>query len=335
MIKKQILQLIVVSLITAAVICPDLSAANPKAGTTAYSFLKVGTGAKSQALGGAFVGLADDETALYYNPAGLTAKGESYELYDDLLDKPEDLAAQNRFTASYLNYLLDFQYGFIGYIRNLDDRSAAGISAAYQNYGSFDRLNSSGDLIGTFGASDMALSLSYSRRVMPRLSLGASGKLIYQRIDEYSSDGLAADLGLMYLLQEDGSTRIGLALTNFGVQLSGLTESHKDPLPTKIALGMSHALRGLPLVFASEAGKPIDNDYYLAMGLEVITLKPFFLRVGWTTAGRDYKIGNDNDTIAGFAGGFGYSYKKYTMDYSYSSFADLGSVHRITLSGGF
>ena len=44
---------------------------NDKAGTSAYSFLKIWVGARTQAMGGSGVGLADDETALHYNPGGL------------------------------------------------------------------------------------------------------------------------------------------------------------------------------------------------------------------------------------------------------------------------
>lgn len=309
------------------------TAIDSRAGTSAYTFLKIGTGAKSQALGGAFVGLADDETALYYNPAGLTAKGESVELYDDLLDKPKTKPIKNRFTASYINYLLDFQYGFVGYVRELDAKTSAGISIAYENYGTFNRLNSIGDNIGTFGASDIALGLSYSKAVSSHWSLGATGKFIYEKIDVYSSNGLAFDFGAMYA--HDDRTRAGFALTNFGAQLSGFTDVHKDPLPTKAAFGMSHELRGLPLVFSAEAGKPFDSDIYFALGMEAVSLKPFYLRIGWSSAGKDYRIGTDSDTFAGFAGGFGYSYREYSLDYSYSSYADLGSVHRVTLGAGF
>lgn len=308
-------------------------AIDSRAGTSAYTFLKIGTGAKAQALGSAFVGLADDETALYYNPAGLTAKSEGGELYDDLLDKPKKKPIKNRFAATYMNYLLDFQYGFVGYVRDLDEQTSAGISISYQNYGTFNRLDAAGDKIGTFGASDMAIGLTYSRRIRPGWSLGASGRIIYEKIDSYSSNGLAFDVGAMHT--EGTGTRFGLAITNFGAQLSGLTSTHKDPLPTKAALGLSHRLRGLPFVFSGELGKPFDGDFYLAMGLQVVSLEPFFLRVGWTTAGKDYRVGTDRDPLAGFAGGFGYSYLDYRLDYSYSSYADLGSVHRITLGAGF
>jgi len=311
----------------------DIRAINSRAGTSAYTFLKIGTGAKSQALGGAFVGLADDGTALYYNPAGLTATAESYELYDDLLDKPLNKPTYNRFTASYINYLLDFQYGFVGYVRKLDEKTSAGISIAYQNYGTFNRLNSLGDKTGTFGASDMALGLTYSKKFRSSWSLGATGKFIYEKIDTYSSNGLAFDLGFMYL--NGGGTRVGFAVTNLGAQLSGLTATHKDPLPTKGALGLSHQLRGLPFLFSSEVGKPFDGDFYFALGMEVVSLRPFYLRVGWTSLGRDYRIGTDSDILAGMAGGFGYSYREYSLDYSYSSYADLGNVHRVTLGAGF
>ena len=308
---------------------------NSNAGTAAYTFLKIGIGAKSQALGGAFVGLSDDGTALFYNPAGLTAEKIKTEVYDELLDRPLQEPVLNRFTATYMNYLLDFQYGFIGYTRDLDENSAAGISISYQNYGTFNRLDINGNEQGTFGASDIAIGLTYSKRLQPRLSAGVTGKFIYEVIDDYNSNGLAMDLGFMYLIDTDGTTKLGLAITNLGAQLSGFTETHKDPLPTKFALGLSHKLRGLPFLFSTEMGKPYDNDFYLAMGTELVSFNPFFVRIGWTSEGRDYRTGDDSDTMAGFAGGFGYTYENYTMDYSYSSYVDLGSVHRISVSAGF
>jgi hypothetical protein len=313
----------------------SVAAVNSNAGTAAYTFLKIGTGAKSQGLGGAFVGLADDATALYYNPAGLTARGEDEILYDELLGKPLYEAPQNRFTASYINYLVDFQYGFLGYVRDIDSTTAMGVSASYQNFGTFDRLDAEGSEQGTFGASDIAFALTYSKRVSSKFSAGATGKVVFEKIDTYSSTGLAADIGLMYLLASDGTSRLGLAVTNLGAQLKGLTDEHKDKFPTKIAFGLSHQLVGLPFLFSAEGGKPFDNDFYAAAGMELVSLRPFVARIGWSSQGRDYRVGGDNEFLAGFAGGFGLTYKNYQIDYSYSSYGDLGSVHRISLGAGF
>ena len=327
---------IITSLVVLATLATSAQAINSRAGTAAYTFLKIGIGAKSQAMGGAFVGLADDATALYYNPAGLTSLSEEAQVFDELLDKPLNPTPKNRFTASYLNYLVDFQYGFLGYTHQLDSASAVGASISYQNYGSFTRLDINGDGDGsTFGASDFAFGLTYSKRFAPRFSAGVTGKFISEKVDTYSSNGMAADLGLMYLVTPDASTRAGLTITNLGAQLKGLSETHKDKLPTKIAAGISHHLKGLPLLFAGEAGKPFDNDFYFALGAELISFKPFFLRLGWTSQAKDYKVGAGNDNFAGFSGGFGVTYKMYQIDYSYSSYADVGSVHRISVEAGF
>ena len=46
---------------------------NDGAGTTGTAFLKVEGGSRPAALGGAFVGLANDINTIFWNPAGLTA----------------------------------------------------------------------------------------------------------------------------------------------------------------------------------------------------------------------------------------------------------------------
>ncbi len=326
---------LLIGFVALAALAAPAEAINSKAGTAAFTFLKVGTGAKSQALGGAFVGLADDATALYYNPAGLISFGGGGQVYDELLGIVLNPTPKNRFTASYINYLLDFQYGFLGFAKEIDSVSSIGASISYQNYGSFKRLDSEGTELGSFGASDFAFGLTYAKRFAPRFSAGVTGKFIYEKVDTYSSNGLAADLGLMYLLTQDASTRVGLALTNLGAQLKGLSENHKDKIPTKLAAGISHRMKELPFLFSGEVGKPFDNDFYLSLGTEFVSLKPFFIRLGWTTQGKDWKTGAGSDGLAGFAGGFGLTYRSYQIDYSYSSLADVGSVHRISVEAGF
>jgi len=91
----------------------------------------------------------------------------------------------------------------------------------------------------------------------------------------------------------------------------------------------------LPFILCVDGNKPLDNDFYFSLGGEFTRLQPFFLRFGWNYNGRNYKTDSDKDNFAGFSGGFGYSWKKFILDYSYSSFADLGGAHRITFSGSF
>ncbi len=322
------------------------SAGGSNAGESAYPFLKIGVSAKSQAMAGAFVGLADDLTSLYCNPAGLTAViydlRSPYDYYDDFGEDEEvaftpkiKTGKQNKFFATYINYLLDFQTGFLGYARQVNDMSSIGASVQYQDYGTFDRLNSSGSPPSTgpttFSAYDMAFGLTYSKRYFTNISFGVTAKFIIEKIDSYTSDAMALDIGALYRFDR-GRTSIGLAVLNLGTQLKGLTKSHKDPLPLIVDAGLSHSLRGLPLTVNGDITYPFDNEIYFALGGQFESFSPFLLRIGWSSAGQDYKTGSSKDKYGGFAGGFGYQYQDYCFDYSYSSYADLGNVHRVTLS---
>lgn len=339
--------------ILAAVFClaNAASASNPDAGKSGYTFLKVGVSAKAQGMGGAYAGLADDLSGLYHNPAGIVmptyifTKRESridygFEEEDEETKTEIDYEvstlqpAKNRFMATYMNYLLDFKTGYLGYARLLDQATAIGVSLHYMNYGDFDRLDSQGNQNGTFGAHDIAIGLTYAKVLLKGFSGGFTGKFISEKIDSYSSSAIAADIGIQYRFG-GGRSGLGLAITNAGVQTKGFSKSHKDPLPVTIDAGFSHVLKGLPLTIAVDLIKPSDNAASLAIGGQFNALSPLMLRLGWSSAGSDFKTGSGRDNLAGFAGGFGYSYQKYVFDYSYSSYADLGNVHRLTLGVNF
>ena len=66
-----------------------------QAGTSAFSFLRIGVGARAAALGGAYVSLSEDASALYWNPAALARLNG------------------RRLTLGYVNYILDIQLSLI------------------------------------------------------------------------------------------------------------------------------------------------------------------------------------------------------------------------------
>jgi hypothetical protein len=306
----------------------SLFAGKSKVGTTAYPFLKIGTGAKSAAMGGAFVGLADDESAVYYNPAGIVG------------------FQQKAISASYMNYIADIQSGNLTVIlpkqapesteqsdmgeENLinDAPSAFAFSMIYLNYGTIDEANATGDIIGDFGGSDMALAATYARKLSSQLALGGSAKFIYQKVDEFSSSGLALDAGLLYRFK-DGRTNIGASASNLGFQLSSLSTEHKDALPIIARLGVSHHTRELPLTISLEGVYPTDNDLYGSLGVEIHPNIPIALRAGYSSFGKNYKTGGDKDNTAGFSFGAGFKFSKVTIDYAFLPYADLGTLHRV------
>jgi long-subunit fatty acid transport protein len=325
-------------------------AGSSKTGTNAYQFLKIGVGTKAESMAGAYVALADDISSMAINPAGLAAPVYDIRASKDyyfqqaeeegegaIISETESISLirqkqfkTNRFFATYMDYLMDFQAGYLAYARNLNETTMLGVSIQYQDYGSFDKYDGLGEVDGTFGASDFALGLTYSKRINTTLSLGITGKFIVESIDTANSDGMAVDLGAIYR-HTDGRTSVGLAIKNLGTQLKGLTKYHKDQLPLLFDAGMSHSLRGMPLTINADITIPTDNDVFFSIGGQWESFRPFYIRAGWSSAGQNYKTQSDKDKYGGLAAGFGYEFGDYYVDYAYSSFADLGNVHRFSV----
>lgn len=231
------------------ILTAQLGAINSNAGTSAYAFLKIGVGARAVALGNAYVGLAEDETAIYYNPAGLSQiQGKAL-------------------SSGYHNYLADIQGGYLSAVFPWGQKRNLGVSINYLNYGSTPRTNQNGEIIDEFGGGDMALTVAFSQIISDRFSVGLAGKFIYESIDSFSSTGMAIDLGLLYKFQDE-HTSLGLAVSNLGFQLSGLSAEHKDDLPIMFKVGLAHRMHNAPFLVVADAGKPSDNDFFAGGGVE-------------------------------------------------------------------
>lgn len=307
---------LVIFLLLGAVQTSSGRSIHSKAGTSAFSFLKIGVGARPLGLGGAYVSVAEDANALYWNPAGISQlKGQ-------------------QLTLSYVNYLLDIHSGFVGYVLPRDDRLWLGAALNYFSYGEFQRTtveDPTGEQLGTFGAMDLSLAFSGAYVMSPGFSLGGTAKVIYGKLEDYSSDAYALDLGGLYVLP-DGRTRVGLSLQNLGFQRSGYSSDDKDGLAPILRVGASRQLEGLPLLLSVDGYKPTDHHFNVNLGGEIHPAETFSLRLGWSSLGLDQQVGTDKDNLAGFSGGVGVKWQTYHLDYSYSSMAELGEVHRATLS---
>ena len=286
------------------------------AGQAAYAFLKVGTDARAEGMGGAYAGLADGLGALTYNPGGLA------------------FLAPKQFIATYNNWLTDIQSGFVGGTWGLGDTDRIGVAAQYLDYGSFRAANADGSARPGFGASDFALALSWARQIQSRSGIGASVRLITESIDNQSSWAIAFDLGFLHRFP-DGHTQIGVAVRNAGFQMKAFGEGAKDKLPITGVIGFSHQLRGAPVLFAIDAMKSYDSKFGAAFGAEVSALNPLLLRVGYNTLGGQIDTGTNSDKLSGLSLGAGFTKSRVTIDYAFAFMSKLGSTHRFTIHSSF
>ncbi len=173
-----------------------------KVGTTAAPFLGIGAGPTAIGMGGAFVAVANDASALYWNPSGISRNGHNEILFE------------------HTNYLIGTSYNFFGGVIALDDENAIGISVTYLDYGS-DRVTTIELPDGTgesWSAKDMSLGLSYSRNLTDRFSIGGTAKMILQQIWHESATGWALDAGLLYITPFN-DLKIGMNISNFGTDM--------------------------------------------------------------------------------------------------------------------
>lgn len=169
------------------------------AGTTSGAFLGLGLGARPLALGNAFVAVADDGSALFFNPAGLAT-----------LQKPE-------LQSMYTNWFVDTKYGALSL-------AAPGFAfaAAYLDYGRINEttLAQPGGTGGSFSSGALCYRFGFGKNVSPLFAWGLGLKLFGEYLGSSDAAGYGVDAGLLWQLPERNMS-IGLAATNLLGQFAG------------------------------------------------------------------------------------------------------------------
>jgi hypothetical protein len=190
-----------------AVACTVLLLTRPLGAASSYAgeFLALGAGARALSLGSAYVAIADDATAGYWNAAALaTLKGRQIHLTHG-----------QRFAGLV-------RHDYLALAR--PGKRIHGLALSLMRTGVDDQketiLQDPGGAMGphnrplvssTFSSSDYALYLSGGQRFSERVSAGASLKLIYRTIGNFSSAyGLGLDLGLLYRLRREITVAVSI-----------------------------------------------------------------------------------------------------------------------------
>jgi long-subunit fatty acid transport protein len=277
------------------------------AGTSGAQFLKQGAGARAAGMGDAFSSVADDVTAAYWNPAGLSQ-----------MEQPEISVMQN-------TGLVDSQYQYAAGAMPWGGNTLA-LSLYRMDYGTFDRYTAADTKSGSFNAGDLAGSLSLATKINEHYSAGVSAKYIQESIDDAKATTFAADFGV---LAKYGDTHVSAVLQHFGPSMQMVKD--KTPLPMTVRLGVSQRLFNR-LNTALELSKPNDNNMTIHAGLEYALVTFVTMR-----AGTNLTPGNSLDVsgLKGFTAGLGTQFNGFSLDYAFVPFGDLGNTHRVSLSYKF
>lgn len=308
-------------------------------GTNAAAFLEIGVGARAQAMGGSFCSIADDATAMYWNPAGIADMGH--------------------FEASFTNidWLADVYFGYAAVVAPIGALGAVGVDVSVLDAGerpvrTVAQPEGTGEI---YGSRDLSLGFAFAMNLTDRFSIGFHGKYIRQEIWHESANGFGLDLGALYKMPIDG-VQLGFSVLNFGtrMKMSGrdlLRPFDPDPenfgndainvefvtesfqLPLMFRFGMSYRIqmnRAGSLLVSTDLLHPSNNTESINFGGEYTFNDFVFIRGG-------YESLFERDRENGLTLGGGLKVKLFDagtlrIDYAYVDWGVLDSANRFTIA---
>lgn len=268
------------------------------------SYLFMGVGARALGMGGAYSAVANDATAIYWNPAGL--------------------ATTDPMQVSFMHAILFVDTSLDFLAASVPTKRFGSFGAAILTLGSgdFEQRTTLNEAVGNFGTRDLALLISWAKELKRGFSVGLNYKLVNQSILDYSGSGHGVDLGLKARLFDRYNA--ALVVRNLISPKVALAE-YSQKLPMQVGVGLSTSLIDEQLLVSVEYSK-VDGwgDPQLHFGAEFRFVNQAAFRVG---------LNNGSVTI-----GAGFSFDSFGMGYSNIGNTELGSSHRFSLNyafGGF
>lgn len=306
-------------------------------GESTYQFLNLVSSPRQAALGGKVLTNVDyDVTQALFNPATINE------------------AMDNQLAVNYVSYLGGISYGSAAYAYTVDRRTQtfhAGIT--YVNYGDFEGYDESGNRTGTFTGSEAALSLGYALQIgLSDFYFGGNLKLITSKLEQYSSFGVAADLGLLYI-NEDINFNAALAVRNLGTQITTYA-GQNEPLPFEVDFGMSQRLENVPIRWhvtlenlqewpiarpnPARTTSDLDGNQssekigflgqvirHTILGAELFPEKGFNIRLGYNfRRGEELRI-NEQRNFSGISAGFSIKLNKMRFSYTHAKYTSAAN----------
>ncbi len=248
-----------------------------KTGTTAAKFLSIEVGSNAVGMGGAYTSIANDATAMYWNPAGLSFH-DTKEVY-----------------FNHANWIADISFDYFGITFPMNNKSVLGFNITSVTMDEMEVTRYGNENTGeTFRAADYAIGSSYALDLTDRFSVGFNGKYIQQSIANSHARGFAVDFGTLFITPF-GFT-LGTSISNFGPKLrmsgddlligadvdeniegnnesvTGVLSTDYFDLPLVLRIGISDQFQigaRNKLVASLDAISPNDNANYINAGLKL------------------------------------------------------------------
>jgi hypothetical protein len=328
--KKRIYRIIIFNLL------PALISAQT-GGDHVYEFLNLTHSALITSIGGSNVSITGGSLDLAYsNPS--------------LLDHRSD----NSLALNYSNYFAGINYGLAMYSATLKNAGNIAGGITYLNYGSFTEADESGNIKGSFNASEFAFSAVFSRELDSMFTAGINLKPVLSHLEKYTSFGVAFDLGASWH-NRNNLLSAGIVLKNIGYQITTYAGEARGKLPFEIMAGISARLAHAPLRFSltlrhlekfdltheynsTDESESSGSDMFfenlmrhVIAGMEVKPHRNFYFSLGYNHQRRSELMEDSGAAGTGFTWGFGINTSKICLGFGRASYHLSGASNNITL----
>lgn len=268
------------------------------------AFAQTVSGARPVALGGAYIAMADDVNAVWWNPAGIS--------------QLEELS----FTSTYANlYNVDgLSMSSLGFVQPTDV-GAFGAGITYLRGCDIAVTDPSGNIIELSTQSEEVFTLSYGNSLLNRLHLGTAVRYLHSGdIIDYS--GFSLDFGL--LANPVRRFYFGAMLQQIASRLAVGDDNGSQKLPRNIKLAMTFNTGWL------SAGLGLSNlssSHYreISAGCEILPFDYIALRAGLQTGMR-------SERNVSWGAGIGIRLERMQIDYSFMNQPSIASSHLISVT---
>lgn len=299
--------------------------------TSVFNFLNLPTSAHTTALGGRNISLIEDDASLIFqNPALLAS------------------VSNNSLNLNFMTYMRGSKTGSASFSRIAGERGTWGVGVQFVGYGNMKETLETGEELGDVRALDMAISGMYSYSLSERWVGAATGKIIYSKYADYTSCGLAVDLGLNYY-DEEHDFSVSAVAANLGGQVKAFSEDH-ERLPFNLQLGFTKSLGHAPIRFSvtmvdisrwsskyyyhvskkPKGGSILMNHF--CVGVDIIPTKQFYIAAGFNFR-RAYEMkAAGSSHAAGLSAGAGLNIKKFKLGLAYAKYHVSAPTLSVSLS---
>ena len=293
-----------------------------RAATSCMTFLKISLGARAVSMGGAYVAMANDISAMIWNPAGLVQSDH------------------HEFGISHLDWLVDTDYEFAGFTYRIHPDISVGIFGAYLHLADMTTETHPYGNGETFQYSDLVTGLTGSFRLTDRFSVGLTLKYVRETLDDLIMDGGMVDFGTYYWTGYK-TLRIAAAMRNFGPnlrpdgtyarqELTGDRETEYESFspPTLFTLGAAmdiFTMKNHTFTLSVQMNHPMDDQESYVIGSEYRWARWLALRGGMNLSSTENSWGFGMGIMIPYAG------KHLDLDLSIADYAHLNTTQQLTM----